>query len=119
MEVLSDSTGEAWAKISLSLLDSGEETIVSNESVIELRWLNIHVTKPLQEPRINGRFSEFIEKISIEDEWKPEAYLMQVTGQLKKGYWWNVYGKPIWDQMPKLESVLNKNPSFWDFIWRR
>ena len=107
-----ETTGEAWEKLSLALLDSGEETTVQDEPVTEIRWLCIHVMTPLQEPRINERFDEFCGKIHLEDEWKPEAYLMQVTKQASKGYWWEVYGNPIWAQIPKIEAVLKKNPSY-------
>ena len=112
LEVLAETTAEAWEKLSLALLNSGEVTTVHNEPVTEIRWLSIHVLNPLQEPRISERFDEFCRKIHLEDEWSPEAYLMQVTKQTTKGYWWEVYGKPIWEEIPKLESVLRENPSY-------
>jgi thymidylate synthase len=112
LEVLAETTGEAWEKLSFALLESGEETTVHDEPVIEIRWLSIHVKTPLQEPRINERFNEFCRKIQLEDEWRPEAYLLQLTKQTTKGYWWEVYGNPIWEQIPKLEAVLRENPSY-------
>jgi len=112
MDIFSESTGEAWEKTSLALLGSGEETTVNNETVVEIRWLNIHVMKPLEEPRINDRFHEFCEKISLQDELRPEAYLLQITKQATEGYWWEVYGKPIWEQIEKLEALLRKSPSY-------
>ncbi|MBM4400971.1 MAG: hypothetical protein FJ045_03365 [Crenarchaeota archaeon] len=112
MDIFSESTGEAWGKISLALLGSGEETTVSNEPAVEIRWLNIHVMKPLEEPRINDRFDKFCEKISLKNEWKPEAYLLQVTKQVTEGYWWEVYGKPIWEQIGRLAALLKKSPSY-------
>lgn len=112
MDIFSEDTGEAWEKISLTLLNSGEETTINNQTVVEIRWLNIHVIKPLQEPRINDRFNEFCEKISLEDKWKPEAYLLQITKQVTEGYWWEVYGKTIWEQIPKLNTLLKKHPSY-------
>jgi thymidylate synthase len=112
MDIFSEYTGEAWEKISLTLLNSGEETTINNQIVVEIRWLNIHVIKPLQEPRINDRFNEFCEKISLEDKWKPEAYLLQITKQVTEGYWWEVYGKPIWEQIPKLATLLKRHPSY-------
>ena len=94
------------------LLDSGKKAVVQNESVVEICWLDIHVDKPLKEPRISGKFNDLCKRISLEEEWKPKAYLSQVTGKLKEGYWWNVYGKPIWEQMSKLEGILRQNPSY-------
>lgn len=112
LDVISESTGEAWEKISLALLDSGEETSIENETVVEIRWLDTHVMRPLEEPRISKRFDKFCEKTNLEDAGKPEAYLLQVTKQVAEGYWWEVYGKPIWEQLPKLETILKRNPSY-------
>lgn len=95
MDVLSESTGEAWEKISLALLNSGEETIINDESVVEIRWLGTDVMRPLEEPRISKRFEKFCDKMNLEDEGKPEAYLLQVTKKVTEGYWWEVYGKTI------------------------
>jgi len=112
LEVFAESTGEAWEKLSLALLDSGEETTVNNEPIVEIRWLSIHVGKGLQEPRIHRRFEKFCERINLKDEWRPEAYLLQITKQVTEGYWWEVYGKPIWEQMPKLEDLLKESPFY-------
>lgn len=112
MEIFSESTGEAWEKLSRVLLDSGRKVIVQKETVVETRWLGIHVDKPLKEPRISGRFNDFCGRLNLEEKWKPKAYLLQVTGNLKEGYWWNVYGKPIWEKMSKLEGILKQNPSY-------
>lgn len=112
MDVLLESSGEAWEKICLALMDSGEETTINDETVVEVRWLNVHVMNPLQEPRISERFDEFCEKIGLQEERRPEAYLMQVTKQETEGYWWEVYGKPIWEQMPRLIALLKSRPSY-------
>ncbi len=112
LEVFAESTGEAWEKLGLALLDSGEETTVNNVPVVEIRWLSIHVGKPLQEPRIHRRFEKFCERINLKDELMPEAYLLQITKQVTEGYWWEVYGKPIWEQVPKLEALLKERPSY-------
>jgi thymidylate synthase len=112
LEVLAETTAEAWEKLSLALLNSGEVTTVHNEPVTEIRWLSIHVLNPLKKPRINERFDEFCRKIRLEDEWGPEAYLKQVTKQTTKGYWWEVYGSPIWEEIPELVAVLRENPSY-------
>lgn len=112
LEVFAETTGEAWEKLSIALLDSGEETTIHNEPVREIRWLSIHIMTPLQEPRINERFNEYCQKIKLDEEWKPEAYLMQITKQATKGYWWEVYGNPIWEQLSTLEAVLRENPSY-------
>ena len=112
LEIFSESTGEAWEKLSMVLLDSGKKVMVQNESVVEIRWLSIHVKKPLREPRMSDKFNDFCKRINLEEEWKPRAYFLQVTGKVKEGYWWNVYGKPIWEQMSKLEGILRQNPSY-------
>lgn len=112
MGVLSESTGEAWEKISLALLDRGEEALINNEPVVEIRWLAADITRPLEAPRISKRFDKFCEKLNLEDEWKPEAYLLQVTRQVTEGYWWEVYGKPIWEQLHELEVLLKRTPSY-------
>ena len=38
MEVFAESTGDAWEKLSLTLLNSGEETTIQDEPVREIRW---------------------------------------------------------------------------------
>lgn len=112
LDVISESTGEAWERIGSALLNFGEGTTVNNGPVTELRWLSIHVSKPLKEPRISKRFEDFCEKINLEDEGKPEAYSLQVTKQVTEGYWWEVYGRTIWEQMSNLEALLKKEPSY-------
>lgn len=112
MEIFSESTGKAWEKLGTVLLDSGKKIVVQNESAVEICWLDIHVDKPLKEPRISGKFKDFCKRINLEEEWKPKAYLSQVIGNLREGYWWNVYGKPIWEQLSKLEGILRQNPSY-------
>lgn len=109
---MSESTGEAWEKLSMTLLGSGERTNVENQQVVEIRWLDIHVEKPLKEPRISDKFNYFCMKIRLGEDWKPIPYFLQVTGKLREGYWWNVYGKPIWEQMSKLERILKEKPSY-------
>lgn len=104
LDILSESTGEAWEKLSMALLDFGERAKVENAPVVEIRWLGIHVNRPLKEPRISDKFNDFCRKIELGEDGKPSAYFLQVTGNLREGYWWNVYGKPIWEQMPKLEG---------------
>ncbi len=112
MEVFAESTGDAWEKLSFNLINSGEESTIQNESVSEIRWIIIHVMNPLQEPRISLRYDEFTEKIKLDEKWKPEPYLMQITKQTTKGYWWEVYGNPIWEQLPTLKAILKENPSY-------
>lgn len=112
LEILSKSTGEAWEKLSMALLDSGDRTKVNDIRVAEIRWFGIHVNKPLKEPRISDKFNDFCKKINLGEKDKPRAYFLQVTGVVREGYWWNVYGKPIWEQMFKLEGTLKQNPSY-------
>ena len=112
MDINSESIGEAWEKVSASLLNFGKKTIIQNQAVIEVRWLGIHVKNPLQKPRISKKFIRFCNEINLEEEYKPDAYISQITGKVKEGYWWNVYGKPIWKQIPKLESILQQNPTY-------
>lgn len=112
MEILTESTGKAWEKLSIALLDSGKKIEINNTSVAEIRWLSIHVNQPLKEPRISGKFNDFCKKIMLGENWRPEAYLLQVTGNVREGYWWNVYGKSIWEQVPKLEEILKQKPTY-------
>jgi len=112
LDILSESTGEAWEKLSMTLLGSGERATVENEPVVEIRWLNIKVNRPLKEPRISDKFNDFCKKIKLGEDWKPMPYFLQVTGKRREGYWWNVYGKPLWEQMSKLERILKENPSY-------
>jgi len=112
LDIFSESTGEAWEKLSMALLNSGERTLVNNIPVVEIRWLSIHVNRPLKEPRISDKFNDFCRKIKLEENAKPKAYFLQVTGNMREGYWWNVYGKPIWEQISKLEEILKQNPSY-------
>ena len=37
---------------------------------------------------------------------------MQVTKQRTNGYWWEVYGSPIWEQLPTLITILKEKPSY-------
>lgn len=112
MDILSESTGEAWEKLGMALLNSGERTMVNNTSVVEIRWLSIHVNRPLKEPRISAKFDDFCKRIKLEENSKPRAYFLQVTGNVREGYWWEVYGRPIWEQMPKMEKMLKQDPSY-------
>lgn len=96
----------------MTLLGSGERASVENQPVVEIRWLDIHVNSPLNEPRISDNFNYFCEKIRLREDWKPIPYSLQVTGKVREGYWWNVYGKPIWEQMSKLERILKEKPSY-------
>jgi thymidylate synthase len=112
LEVLAETTGDAWEKLSYALLDSGEDTAIQNETVREIRWIIIHVTNPLQEPRVSNRYDEFSSRIELDEKWKPQAYMMQVTRQTPEGYWWDVYGNPIWEQMSTLVAILQQNPSY-------
>jgi thymidylate synthase len=112
LEILSESTGEAWEKLSVALLDSRKRTKVNDIPVFEIRWLAIHVNRPLNEARISDKFNDFCGKIKLREEWKPRTYFLQVTGKVREGYWWNVYGKPIWEQMPNLERILKQNSSY-------
>ena len=109
---MSESTGEAWEKLSMALLDYGGRTRVQNTPVVEIRWLGIHVNRPLKEPRISDKFNDFCKKIKLGEDEKPIAYFLRVTEKVREGYWWNVYGKPIWEQMSKLEGILKQNPSY-------
>lgn len=96
----------------MTLLGSGERTSVENQLVVEIRWIDIHVNRPLMEPRISDKFNCFCEKIRLGEDWKPIPYFLQVTGKVREGYWWDVYGKPIWEQMSKLEMILKEKPSY-------
>lgn len=112
MEVFTESTGDAWEKLGFNLLNSGEESTIQDEPVRELRWLSIHIMNPLEEPRISLRYDEFTEKIKLSEKWKPEPYRMQLTKQTTTGYWWEVYGNPIWEQLATLKAILKENPSY-------
>lgn len=112
MEILTESTGKAWEKLSIALLDFGKRIKINNTSVAEIRWLSIHVNRPLKEPRISGKFNDFCKKIMLRENWRPKAYLLQVTGNVREGYWWNVYGKSIWEKVPKLEEILKQKPTY-------
>lgn len=109
---MSESTSDAWEKLSMALLDSGERTKVNNTPVVEVRWLSIHVNRPLKEPRISDKFDDFCKRIKLGENEKPRAYLLQVTGKVREGYWWNVYGKSIWEKVPKLEEILKQKPTY-------
>ncbi len=112
LEICAESTGDAWEKSSRALLGVGEERIVQAEQVVEIRWLGVHVGNPLGEPRISHRFGDFCDRIQLAEEWRPQAYFSQITGQKREGYWWTIYGKPIWDQLPRLGRMLKQNPSY-------
>ena len=112
MDIISESIGEAWEKAGVSLFNFGKKAIIQDQPVIEIRWLGIHVKNPMKKPRVSKKFIRFCDAINLEEEYKPEAYVLQITGKVKEGYWWNVYGKPIWEQMPTLESLLRKNPTY-------
>ena len=112
LQILSESTGEAWEKSSRALLDSGERGAVQGEPVLEIRWLGIHVTDPWGEPRLSGRFGDFCDRIQLAEEWRPQAYFSQITQEGGEGYWWRVYGQPIWEQLPRLLRMLEERPSY-------
>ncbi len=112
LEISSESTGGAWERLSVALLDSGERTRVMYTPVVEIRWLAIHISRPVNEPRISDRFDQFCSKIDLGEEEKPKAYFLQVTGNVREGYWWNIYGKPLWEGILKLEEILKQDPSY-------
>lgn len=112
MEIVSESTGEAWEKLSVSLIDAWKKQKRRATPMIEIRWIDVHVNKPLKEPRISDKYNDFSEKIKFGEDMKPTAYYTQVTGKIREGYWWNVYGKLLWEQIPKLEEILERDPYY-------
>ena len=85
---------------------------ISGLDVYELRWVSVHVETPLSDPRISDRFISFHDKIQLGTQSMPEAYMQQITNKVKEGYWWEVYGKPIWNQIPKLVDFLKEHPDY-------
>ena len=112
MEVLTTNTCEAWGRLYDLLLESGVDSVVSGVPVMELNWISIHVENPLLESRISIRFYKLCEEIQLGVGSMPNVYMKQITNQVTEGYWWEVYRRPIWEQIPRLVTFLKENSSY-------